>query len=57
MGGGGENGSVWKLVENWKRLEFWKIGKALACGGRKEIKEKEKWKRNDKEKIFSWKGI
>ena len=34
-------GSVWKL-EFWKRLEFWKIEKLVACGGRKEIKEKEK---------------
>jgi len=25
----------------------------VAWGGRKEIREKEKWKRNDKEKIFS----
>ena len=31
--------------------------KSLACGGRKEIKEKKKRKRNYNEKIFSWKGI
>ena len=34
-------------------MEFWKNGNLVACGGRKELKEKEKWKRNDKEKIFS----
>ena len=27
-----------------KRLEFWKMEKLVACGGRKEIKEKEKGK-------------
>ena len=37
LGGGGENGSVWKLVENWKEVE--------ACEGRKELMKKEKEKK------------
>ena len=36
---GGEDILWWKIF--WK-LEFWKIGKSCGCGGRKEIKEKEK---------------
>ena len=34
-----------------------KLEKLMACGGRKEIKEKEKGKEITKEKIFSWKRI
>ena len=48
FGGGGENGSVWKLVENWRKLWFVEEGR--------ELKEKEKGKEIRKEKIFSWKG-
>ena len=38
--------SWWKCVEVGilERLEFWKMEKLVACGGRKEIKEKEKGK-------------
>ena len=35
-------------------LENWEIGILLACGGRKEIRRKEKGKEIYKEKIFSW---
>ena len=40
-----------------EKMEFWKMEKVMVCGGRKEIKEKEKWKRNYNEKIFllEWK--
>ena len=37
-------GSVWSLLEIWEKMEFWKMEKLVACGGRKEIKEKEKGK-------------
>ena len=32
-------------------------GILVDCGGRKEIKEKEKGKKNTYEEIFSWKRI
>ena len=35
------SGSVWRL-EFWKGLEFWKMEKLVACGGRKRIKGKGK---------------
>ena len=38
-------GSEWKCVEENGIWNFGKLEKALACGGRKEIKEKEKEKK------------
>ena len=46
-------GSVWSLLEIWEKMEFWKIGILVDCGGRKEIRKKEKGKEIIKEKIFS----
>ena len=42
----------WKSVEGLELLENWE--KLVACGGRKEIKKKEKEKKLNG-KIFSWK--
>ena len=56
----GINGrSWWKCVERkklefWKRLEFWKMEKLVVVKEGRELKEKEKRKRNYNEKIFSW---
>ena len=49
-------GSWWNCVEVkfWKSLEFLENGKACGCGGRKEIKKKEKGKEIINEDIFSW---
>ena len=46
-------GSVWSL-EFWKRLEFWKMEMLVVVKEGRELKEKEKRKRNYNEKIFSW---
>jgi len=35
-----------KCVEECGIIGILENGNALACGGKKEIKEKEKWKRN-----------
>ena len=47
-------GSVWcwNFGKDWN---FGKMEKLVACGGRKEIKEKEKGREIRNEKIFSWK--
>jgi len=42
----------WKCVEFCGNKEFWKIGKALTCGGRKGIRKRKK--ELIREDIFSW---
>ena len=49
-----ECGALWNLLENWKRLEFWKFGK--SCGLWRKERNKEKGKRKSiykREDIFS----
>ena len=48
-----ECGVLWSLLENWKRLEFWKLEILWLVKEGKENREKEKGKRTYKEKIFS----
>ena len=48
-----ECGVLLSLLENWKRLEFWKLEILWLVKEGKENREKEKGKRNYKEKIFS----
>ena len=45
------------ILEENGILENWKIGILVACGGRKEIRKKEKGKEINNEKIFSWERI